>query len=231
MLPAEKAIFESLLPVIGKQKVLDIGIGGGRTTGYLLDAVGEYTGIDYLPQFAAEVSSKFPDANILCSDATDLKEFENDSFDFILFSYNGIDSLSHEKRLKAMNEIYRVLVPGGRFMFSSHNRDYVYFNRLPWRRRVEFNTRYFKFLLYSLYHLPKHFEMKKYEVFETDYAIVNDCDHRYGLLYYYISIEKQRRQLEDRGFSDVTAFDVDGSQSISDVNSPFIHYLAIKPLG
>lgn len=225
---AERVLFEKMLPVIKDSKILDIGIGGGRTTKHLLQISSDYTGVDYVPEFAEETAKKFPDANILCGDARDMKEFEDEAFDFILFSYNGIDSVSHEDRLKILKETYRVLKKGGIFMFSSHNRDYENFNKLPWQRKIEFDLKFFKFFLYCLYHLPNHFKMKKHEIFTDDYAIVNDGDHRYSLLLYYISIERQIKQLEEIGFYDIEPYDMQGNLTNGDTSSHWIYYLAKK---
>ena len=228
LLKAEEVLFEKLSPIIKNSKILDIGIGGGRTTKYLLPISRDYTGVDYVPQFAEETAKKYPDAKILCSDATNLKEFADETFDFVLFSYNGLDSISNEQRLMVINEVFRVLKKGGIFMFSSHNRDYQDFNKLPWQRKIEYDTKFLKFFLYCLYHLPKHYKMKKHQIFTDDYAVVNDGDHRYSLLLYYISIDKQANQLTEFGFSDIEAFDMKGNLVKTDTTSHWIYYLARK---
>ena len=224
----EKVLFEKLSPAIRNKKILDIGIGGGRTTKYLLQITDDYTGVDYVREFAEEAGRKYPKAKISWGDARDLKEFEDDSFDFVLFSFNGLDCVPSQDRLKALKEIYRVLKKGGYFMFSSHNQDYKYFKKLPWERKIEYNAQFLKFSLYCLYHLPKHFKMKKYEIQTNDYAVVNDPDHRFSLLLYYIGIDKQVKQLTDLGFSGVEAYDKDGKLVERDTLSHWIYYLAKK---
>ena len=228
LLEAEEVLLNKLLPTIKDSKILDLGVGGGRTTKYLLQISDDYTGVDYVPQYAEEAQEKYPDAKILCGDATDLKEFEDETFDFVMFSYNGIDSISNDDRLKALKEIYRVLKKGGVFMFSSHNRDYEYFNKLPWQQKIHFDIRYFIFLLHCMYHLPKHYKMKRHEIYTNDYAVVNDGDHRYSLLLYYISIDKQIKQLTAIGFSDIEAYDTKGELVENDKSSHWLHYLARK---
>lgn len=62
-------------------------------------------------------------------DASSLK-FENDSFDIVFFSFNGLDYIqSRELRLKAYTEICRVLKKWGFFIFSSHNKHCLPINR------------------------------------------------------------------------------------------------------
>lgn len=224
----EKVLFEKLSPAIRNKKILDLGIGGGRTTKHLLQITDDYTGVDYVREFAEATGGKYPQAKISRGDARDLKEFEDNSFDFVLFSFNGLDCVPSEDRLRALKEIYRVLKKDGYFMFSAHNRDYKYFSKLPWQREIEYDAQFFKFSLYCLYHLPKHFKMKKHEIFTDDYAVVNDPDHRFSLLLYYISIDKQVKQLTDIGFSGVEAYDRDGKLVERDTVSHWIYYLTKK---
>lgn len=55
LFPAEKGLFEHLSSKIEKARILDIGVGGGRTTQYLLPRASAYTGIDYVPEFIVRV--------------------------------------------------------------------------------------------------------------------------------------------------------------------------------
>ncbi|MFN2501634.1 MAG: class I SAM-dependent methyltransferase [Pyrinomonadaceae bacterium] len=228
LLPPEKVIFEKLSSRIRDSKILDLGVGGGRTTKYLLQLSDDYTGVDYVAEYAAETAKKYPEANILCGDAADLQVLQANTFDFVLFSFNGIDAISHEHRLRALKEVHRVLKPGGMFMFSSHNRDYKYFKKMPWQRKPHFSVGYLTFFLHCLFYLPNHLRMRKHQVFAGDHAIVNDGDHRFSLLLYYINIDKQVEQLAKAGFSDVEAYDMSGQIVKSDTASHWIYYLATK---
>lgn len=228
LFPAEKVLFEKLSPVIKKSKILDIGVGGGRTTEYLLPIVSDYTGVDYVPQFVERVKRKYERGNFLCADARDLKEFADNTFDFVLFSYNGIDAVSHEDRLKILTEIHRVLKTGGTLLFSSHNRDYRHFRKPYWLIESRFSADFLKNLLSYAFFTPRRWRMKKHEVFGDGYAFVNDCDHRYSLLLYYVSIGRQIEQLKKIGFLSVEAFNARGKQVKTDVESFWIYYLAKK---
>ena len=224
----EQVLFDKLLPTIKDSKILDIGVGGGRTTRYLLSISRDYTGVDYVRQFAEATQKKYENAEILCGDVRDMKEFQAETFDFALFSYNGIDHISNAERVKALKEIYRVLKKDGIFMFSSHNRDYRYFDKFPWQQKIHFNRSYLLFCLHCLYYLPNHFRMKQHEIHTEDYAVINDGDHRYSLLIYYIGIDKQIEQLTDIGFSGSEAYNMAGETVTSDVSSHWIYYLAKK---
>lgn len=225
----EQTLLRKLLPLIKDKKILDIGVGGGRTTKFLLEISRDYTGIDYSPGFVELVKEKYKNADVRCCDARDLKIFRDNSFDFILFSLNGIDYITHEDRIKALKEIYRVLKPDGFFMFSTHNRDYRYFNKLPWQEKARFKPGYLKSCLYSLYYLPKHLNMKKHHRCMPQYAIINDNAHGYSMLTYYINISEQVKQLEDVGFGSIEAYDMEGNIVNRDNSSVWIYYLANSP--
>ena len=225
ILKPEEVILKKITPVIRDKRLLDIGIGGGRTTKFLLEISRDYTGIDYTPRCVEIVRRKYPNANTLSGDARDLRAFGDAAFDFVLFSFNAIDYMVHEDRIKALDEIHRVLKPGGLFMFSTHNRDYKYFDKLPWQE-PRFDLKHFKSCLYTFFHLLKHYRMKKYEIRTDTYAIINDTGHGFSLLAYYISLGEQLRQLGQAGFVDVESYDMEGNPTTNDRDFPWTHYLA-----
>ncbi len=227
LLEPERALLKRLAPEIRGRKILDIAVGGGRTTKYLLEISGDYTGVDYTPGFVEVARRKFPSARIECRDARDLSPFGDRTFDFVMFSFNGIDYVPHEDRLRALSEIHRVLKPGGLFLFSTHNRDHEGFNKLPWRR-PSLDPVFFKSCLYSLYHLPRHLRMRRFEIHTDEYAVINDNAHGYSLLAYYISIPRQIEQLARAGFTSSQAFDMRGDATESNTCDAWIHYLARK---
>jgi SAM-dependent methyltransferase len=225
ILRPEAAILEKISSSIAGKKLLDIGIGAGRTTRWLSDLSGDYTGIDYTSECIESARRRFPGLNLLCRDARDLHEFSDMTFDFVLFSFNAIDYMIHEDRMNCLAQIHRILKPGGLFMFSTHNRDHQYFDKLPWRER-RFDMNHIKSCLYTLVHLPRHYRMKKYEVRTEQYAIINDNAHGFSLLAYYTSFTEQLRQLHENGFVAVEAWDVEGNPTQGDVSSAWIYYLA-----
>lgn len=121
--PPEQAIVEQLRPRLASAELLDIGVGGGRTTGHLLPLVRRYVGIDYSAAMIAACERRYPDhaAAFSVCDARDLSRFDRDSFDVVLFSFNGIDYIPHEDRARVLSECRRVCRPGGLFCYSSHN--------------------------------------------------------------------------------------------------------------
>ena len=60
-------------------KILDVGVGGGRTTRYLAALASHYVGIDYAPAMISACREKFPDLEFCVGHADDLKEFDRAS--------------------------------------------------------------------------------------------------------------------------------------------------------
>lgn len=224
----ERAILEKISSQIKDKRLLDISIGGGRTTAFLLPISRDYVGIDYAPDLVETAQRRYPEATILCRDARDLKSFADATFDFALSSNNGLDYMVHEDRIRVLGEICRVLKRGGLFMFSTHNRDYKHFDRLPWQQGLSFDLKFFKNCAHALCYLPKHLSLKKHAVYRDEYAVINDNAHGYALLTYYISINSQVAQLEQTGFGETEAYDFDGRVCQAGTTSPWIYYLTRK---
>src|SRR5665811_2163389 len=99
---AETQIIEELRDILPKLNMLDMGVGGGRTTGYFLPMVNSYIGADYAPNMIAECKKK---KIFEVLDVRNMDKFSDNMFDFVLFSYNGIDSFGPEDRETALKEI------------------------------------------------------------------------------------------------------------------------------
>lgn len=102
-------------------RVLDLGCGTGRTTVELAERGFDVVGVDVSESMVAEARRLFPELRFDVGDATDL-DFEDESFDYVLFSHLVIDDISPAaERRAALAEAHRVLVPGGHFAFSANN--------------------------------------------------------------------------------------------------------------
>lgn len=131
--PGEAAAFAALDEVLDSSRVLDLGIGAGRTTRLLADRTDQYLGLDVAPEMVALAHSGSPDADLRVGDARDLSCCADDSVDVVVFSYNGIDAVDHDGRISVLRESHRVLHPGGYLVFSSLNRDAPGWPEKPWQ--------------------------------------------------------------------------------------------------
>ena len=125
--------------IVGK-RLLDLGVGGGRTAELLAARTAFYVGIDYTPELVAVCRARLPGLRIEEADARDLSRFGDASFDMVMFSFNGIDAVDPAGRLLVMAEAARVLVPGGLFLFSTFNVDGPGFASRASNRRIEWSA-------------------------------------------------------------------------------------------
>ena len=187
-------------------RMLDIGIGLGRTTRFFAPLAKEYVGMDYsagmIETYRKMHPEHRPNIRIQLGDACHMPEFASGYFDFILFSFNGIDYLTHEGRLQAFQEIKRVGKRGGLFAFSSHNLHYIHqLYRVQLDKGLRYSVyqcyRYVRLLLEN--GLPARYR-------RADFAILNDGAHHFKLRTYYITPSAQVKQLERLGFRNIRLF-------------------------
>lgn len=118
--PCEEHAFTRFLEPGGV--LLDLGVGGGRTTPVLSRIAGRYVGVDYVASMVEACRRRFPQFDFRTADARHMPVFEDGAFDAVVFSFNGVDTMgSDADRARCFAEIARILRPKGRFVFSSHN--------------------------------------------------------------------------------------------------------------
>lgn len=195
--PAEQAILQRLQNQLPTMAVLDLGIGGGRTTQYLLPQVGQYTGVDYSAEMIDVCRQRFahPSATLAVMDARDLSAFTDNSFDLIWFSFNGLDYVDHDDRLRVLREVCRVGKPGAYFVFSSHNLRGMaqIFN---YRQHLSLNplTTYVNLVMWGLLRwFNRGIQMS--DLAQSDHLILRDESHNFALQTYYIHPAAQVEQL------------------------------------
>lgn len=198
--PAEQTILDLLRHQWSSMKMLDIGVGGGRTTQYFSNIVQEYVGIDYSQAMVAACQQRFPPSArsrvFAVDDARDMKQFPDNSFDFVLFSFNGIDVLSHSDRLQVFQEVSRVGKTGGYFCFSSHSLQGLE-RELNWRNHISFNPlkTYVNLVMLAFLRFFNR-SISLQQIKESDYEIIQDESHNFRLKQYYIRPQAQIDQLQ-----------------------------------
>lgn len=232
--PSEATILSMLLPILGTARMLDMGVGGGRTSLHFSKIVREYVGADYSSSMIDECRRRFAgcaeSVSFQVCDARNMEMFATDSFDFILFSHNGIDSVGHEDRLKVLKEVQRVGKSGGYFAFSTHNLNWAR-GLFDWSRIISMNPKHIvktaKRLVMRFFY---NWNVSAKTIRNSPHAIFNDGAHRRKLEHYYIRPLEQIEQLKE-GFSDVRVFSHGDGAEIKDlshlkaVEDPWLYYL------
>ncbi|MCU1388440.1 MAG: Methylase [Ilumatobacteraceae bacterium] len=113
--------------------VLDVGAGTGRLAPLLRLLSAEYSAIDYAPNMVEGFRRCHPGVDVALGDARDLSRFESGTFGLVVFSNNGIDTVTHDDRLVVLREFARVLTPSGRIVFSSLNRNGMSYGESPFQ--------------------------------------------------------------------------------------------------
>jgi SAM-dependent methyltransferase len=212
--PDEAAILRRYRAEIVEGRILDIGVGGGRTTPHLLELSSDYIGVDYSHEMVERCRRRYPGVDFELCDARDLSAFPDASFDFVLFTYNGIDAVGHDDRLKVLSGIRRVLRQDGLFFFSSHNRNFripkpwelQHFGEKPFSDPLRLGKRSLSYPVGIMNYLRNAYRGE----IEDEYCIVVDAGDKYALMHYRIGAAAQRDQLIRAGFRRIEMVAMDG---------------------
>lgn len=214
----EETILNDLRSKLSDMKMLDIGVGAGRTAHYFAHLTKEYVGIDYSQNMIKMCQQKFRNYSKKISfevcDATSLCRIFGDSyFDFVLFSFNGLDYMNHEDRLIALREIRRVTKKGGYFCLSTHNLNSAWkvFLFRPSRNPFKLLPEIRRLFLLRLLNKNALKELRN-----KQYTILNDGAHNFRLRTYYIRPREQIKQLTDLGFTNIKIYGLLDGKEIRD---------------
>ncbi len=218
-----------LVPNSLRGSILDVGVGGGRTTSALSGAFNKYIGIDYSENMVAAAKSLFPGVDFRTMDARKL-EFK-EQFDCVMFSYNGIDYMTYADRELILGQIAGVLRSGGYFIYSTHNlhnarvstwlsslvvkelirplRDFL----KPWKKLRPIMNRLSNFWRQSGSQ-------------SQPFAYVNDIAEDFRLLTTYVDIPEEIETLRRHGFMVVATIGNSKRIAVYDANDSWVYILA-----
>lgn len=212
-------------------RVVELGCGAGRLTGYLAELGEEVYGIDVSPAMIAESRRRYPSVQFLTGDMRDLSRFGDGTVDAVVAGCNVLDILGDADRRTVLREIRRALRDGGLLIMSSHNRAYLPHVKGPLRLRWR-NPRA---LLYDAKLTPgrvrRHLSLRRLERRTDDYEIVSDGAHEFQLVHYFTTPDAQFRQFHSEGFRPILCADLDGrTVAPGDVAGDCVelHYVAAK---
>jgi SAM-dependent methyltransferase len=191
-------------------RVLELGSGAGRLTGYLAGIASSATGIDLSEEMVAYSRRRYPRATFAQGDLRDPGVFGTEPYDAIVLAFNVADVLGDADRQVLLDRIHDALAPGGLLVLSSHNRAYASHLTDPLRLVGTSATG----AAFALIRLPRWMwnrqRLLRFERREPTYAILNDVGHDYSVLHYYITRDAQVRQFEAHGFDVLECLDLDG---------------------
>lgn len=110
---------------------LEVGCGVGRGVEVLLGNADKYTAIDKNKSLTDSLKAKYPSANFLNLNIPPFEGIEDNTFDTVV-TFHVIEHIPNDK--KFVEEIYRVLKPGGTALISTPNKAKS-FARNPWHIR------------------------------------------------------------------------------------------------
>lgn len=229
----EQVLFESVEDLKTKS-LLDIGIGAGKTTHFFESRAGDYYGIDYASAMIDASKLKFPALNkenrLRVGDVRDLSDFKDNTFDLVIFSFNGLDHIDIDERIIALKEMHRVLKPNGELIFSSHNllgASKIF--RLKWFINPIMFARSMRMVLRRNLANPN---WKK--LLDRDYSRINDFSYGVDDALMYVKPNFQKLQLLNLGFDCIQMYDFDGrefssnTKTVNEIQDLWIYFKAKK---
>jgi ubiquinone/menaquinone biosynthesis C-methylase UbiE len=210
----EADLLAQLAPRLDQMAMLDLGVGAGRTTHHFAPLVASYLGIDYSAAMIAACEQRFTGVQtasgqppqFAVADVRDLEHLPSQGFDLILFSFNGLDFVTHLERLQVLAELYRLCQPGGTVCFSSHNLQGIE-SQFDWRVQWQLNPlrTYVNLVMAGVWRwfnpgvTLAHLQAAAYQV-------IRDESHNFQLKTYYVRPSEQVKQLAAAGFEQVQVF-------------------------
>jgi SAM-dependent methyltransferase len=237
LFPPERELLLILRDRLSQMDMLDLGVGAGRTSFIFAALTRTYLGVDYAKSMVEMCRKRFGESSrqkFVCLDAADLLSLDDQAFDLILFSFNGIDCVELERRHKILREVHRLLRSDGYFFFSGHALEsFPWPIQWPHFRLTRPLRSLVAFARKAIWNGRRYWANRAQdatEVKKRGWAYLQDGAHSFGLILFYATREHHIRELREHGFEIERRFGLDGrklglDESVQDYS---IHYLCRK---
>ena len=227
--PGEAAFQQRHADAYRGKRMLDLGVGSGRTTRFFMPATSAYVGIDIAAPMLEAARRAFPGATFLAMDLRAIGTLDRGSFDVVLGAWAILSAFTHGERLQILADIHDLLSDGGVFYFSAHNREWSGAGKTPLHIR-SWHPRRFAGALNPL-NWYNFLRLRHLRREAADHAIFNDLAHHWRGVFYYIDRASQQRQLEAAGFALIESYGGDGrvlTQGEDVSQDGLLHYVCRK---
>jgi len=191
--------------------MLDLGVGTGRTTNYFAPLFEKYIGVDFSEAMINSCRRRYvrqPNSRFEICDVLDMPDFGM-NFDFIFFSFQGIDCLSSDQeRIQLIGKVKTLLKPGGIFAFSSHSTaglEKLYSFQMPRRNPFRIITEFLR------YRKIRRMNGSIDQYLDKDFVRLYDGGENFLIQVGYIKPSSQLLQLQDAGFKRISVMDRSGN--------------------
>ncbi len=156
----EKGELMRILPPLENKAILDLGSGDGRVIGHIKSKHGlknlDITAVDISEEMLKIAKKNYPEIKTVQADAKALP-FPDETFDIVISTF----LIVHIRDIdKFFDEVYRILKPGGTFIFTNINQ------RHPPKLKL---SQVSKIVIKSFYHIPRHvIESLEHSFFKID---------------------------------------------------------------
>lgn len=194
--------------------MLDLGVGAGRTAYTFAALARRYVGVDFSPRMidrARRVVGEDSRTTFVVGDARDLSPWHGQDFGFVLFSFNGIDTIDPADRGVVLSEVRKAIAPDGLFAFSSHSLQALPFDvgfRKPSLRAPLGSTYRSVRRMLGLARANRHLDLE--QASERGWTLVRDEAHDFSLVLCYVSARHQVEELAKAGFPSCEVLDMSG---------------------
>ncbi|XVX21506.1 class I SAM-dependent methyltransferase [Actinomycetota bacterium] len=240
--PGERVALTHAARASRGRRILDIGVGAGRTTELLLLVRDDYEAIDYSPNMVAAARARLPEARVREGDVRDLAGVADGSKDLVVFSYNGLDSLDHDDRQRGLAEMARVLAPGGLLLYSTLGLHGPSARRTPWTippvpagsrgARAAWAARQVYRRRRLITHVRNYREMTGRAEHSDGWAMLPLSAHDYALLVHFTTLPRIREEVASVGLVLERIIGDDGQDvppEATDTDADCLHVLARRP--